>query len=92
VARKVVYLPKLDSRAEFVVFMKNQDLKKTLFFIEKERFHDGMAAWFREYEEAQYMVIIRSIVVSKNESRMIKYHITTKDRLREKRDRERYLG
>ncbi len=92
VGRKVVYMPEFDFRREFLQFMETQDVRKCVYFIEKDNFDDGMAAWLREYEGIRYMVIIRSIVVSKNESRLIKYHITTKDKLREKRDRERYLG
>lgn len=92
VGRKVVYMPEFQTRKEFRRFMETQEIRKCVFFIEKEHFHDGMAAWLREYEGIRYMVIIRSIVVSKNESRLIKYRITTKDKLREKRDRERYLG
>lgn len=92
VGRKVVYMPDFRSRGEFLRYMENQDVHKCVYFIEKDHFGDGMAAWLREYEDIRYMVIIRSIVVSKNESRLIKYHITTKDKLREKRDRERYLG
>lgn len=90
--RTVVYMPAITSRGEFLEYMQGQDTKRSVFFIPKAAFSDELATWIREYGGIRYMVIIQSIVVSKNESRMIKYHITTKDKLREKRDRQRYLG
>lgn len=90
--RAVVYMPAFTNRKEFLQYMQGQDTKRSVFFIQKEAFSDALAAWIREYGGIRYMVIIQSIVVSKNESRLIKYHITTKDKLREKRDRQRYLG
>lgn len=90
--RTVVYMPVIKSRREFLQYMQGQDTKRSVFFIPKDAFSDELAAWIREYGGIRYMVIIQSIVVSKNESRLIKYHITTKDKLREKRDRQRYLG
>ena len=90
--RTVVYMPAFTSRREFLQYMQGQDTRCSVFFIQKDAFSDALAAWIREYGDIRYMVIIQSIVVSKNESRLIKYHITTKDKLREKRDRQRYLG
>ena len=90
--RTVVYMPAFESRKEFLQYMQGQDTKRSVFFIQKDAFSDALAAWIREYGGIRYMVIIQSTVVSKNESRLIKYHITTKDKLREKRDRQRYLG
>ncbi len=90
--RTVVYMPAFTSRREFLQYMQGQDTRRSVFFIQKDAFSDALAAWIREYGDIRYMVIIQSIVVSKNESRLIKYHITTKDKLREKRDRQRYLG
>lgn len=85
-------MPAFTSRREFFQYMQEQDTKRSVFFIQKDAFSDELAAWIQEYGGIRYMVIIQSIVVSKNESRLIKYHITTKDKLREKRDRQRYLG
>lgn len=91
--KKVVYVPECKHRSEFLEFMGHFDVEKNIFFIEKDLFDDNMAAWVREYRpEMTYVVIIRSIVVSKKESRMIKYKLTKKYRLKEKRDKERYLG
>lgn len=91
--KKVVYVPECKHREEFLEFMGHFDTEKNLFFIEKDHFDDNMAAWVREYRpEITYIVIIRSIVVSKKESRMMKYRLTKKYRLKEKRDKERYLG
>ncbi|MCM1244847.1 MAG: bifunctional glycosyltransferase family 2 protein/CDP-glycerol:glycerophosphate glycerophosphotransferase [Roseburia sp.] len=91
--KKVVYVPECRHREEFLEFMGHFDVEKNIFFIEKDHFDDNMAAWVRAYKpEMTYVVIIRSIVVSKKESRMIKYKLTKKYRLKEKRDKERYLG
>ncbi len=90
--RQAVYVPRFTHRCEFDRFMEKQDLKRTILFIEKGDYDDHMAAWMRCWEEAEYRIIIRSIVVRKWESRRIKYRLTTKDKLKEKRDRERYLG
>lgn len=90
--RTVVYVPPFRHRKEFFDFMKNRNVDKSIFLIEKDSFDDNMAAWMKELgEEIMYRIIIRSIVVSKKESRMIKYKLTTKDKLKAKRDRERYL-
>lgn len=90
--RKVVYVPAFRKRKDFFEFMKNRNVEKSIFLIEKDSFDDNMAAWMKELgEEIMYRIIIRSIVVREKESRMIKYKFTTKDKLKVKRDRERYL-
>ena len=61
--------------------------------IEKEAVCDGLTDWIREYcPKLNFVVILRSLVVGKKESRKINWKLTTKDKLREARDRERYLG
>lgn len=92
VGRSVVYMPRFRNKNEFMKFMEKQDVGHSVFFIEKDTFGDDMAAWIRSFGGIRYIVIIRSLVVSRNESRLIKYRITTKDKLRQKRDRQRYLG
>lgn len=90
--RNVIYVPACKTKKEFDAFVGKYRLEDSLFFIEKQYVNDDMAAWLREWgEQLKFVIIIRSIVVSKNESRMIKYKLTTKDKLKEKRDRERYL-
>lgn len=90
--RKVMYIPAFDLREDFQRFMQSQNISQSIFFVEKDNMNDNMAAWLREYgDELRYIVIIRSIVLRAGESRKIKYKLTTKDKLREKRDRERYL-
>lgn len=90
--RKIVYLPACKTKKEFDAFVGKYRLEDYLFFIEKQYMTDDVAAWIREWgEKLKFIVIIRSIVVSKKESRMIKYKLTTKEKLKEKRDRERYL-
>ena len=65
----------------------------TLYVFEKEAVCDGLTDWIREYcPKLNFVVILRSLVVGKKESRKIKWKLTTKDKLREARDRERYLG
>lgn len=90
--REVVYVPACKEKGQLDAFVGKYVLEDTLFFIEKQFLNDDMAAWLREWgEKLKFIVIIRSIVVSKNESRMIKYKLATKEKLKEKRDRERYL-
>lgn len=90
--RNIIYLPACKTKKELDAFIGKYPLDDSLFFIEKQYVSDDVAAWLRECgEQMKFVIIIRSIVVSKNESRMIKYKLTTKEKLKEKRDRERYL-
>ncbi len=89
--RKVVYVPAVSGKEELDSFLQKYDLRTSLFFIEKNRLGDDMAAWLSAWgPELRYIVILRSLVVSRGESRQIKYKLTTKEKLREKRDKERY--
>lgn len=93
VGRKTVYVPKIEKREELIDWLKHYPVQEYFFFIEKENMAEGMACWLKSYDpEIRYSVIIRSIVLSDWEKRLIKYRLTTKEKLREKRDRERYLG
>ncbi len=92
IGKQVVYVPRFSSYEEFETFMKNHDVRASLFFVEKDFLDVRLATWLRDRKGVQYMVILRSLVIGKKESRMMKYHLTTKDKLREKRDRQRYLG
>ncbi len=50
-----------------------------------------MAAWLKRWEpHIRYVVIVRSFVITREESRLVKYRLTTKEKLKEKRDKERY--
>lgn len=89
--RKIAYLPGMTSRKGLDAFLKKQDLERTLFFIEKEKLDEHMAAWLKEWEPSiRYMVIIRSFVTGRKESLLIRYKLATKDQLKVRRDRERY--
>lgn len=89
--RTVVYLPECKTRKEFDTFVHRHDRTSTLFFIEKRFFNNHMAAWLKRWEpDIRYIVIMRSFVMTRDETRLVKYRLTTKDKLREKRDKERY--
>lgn len=90
--KKVVYMPAFSSRSQFREYMEKQDIQRNVYFIPKDQFSDEMAVWISEYENMHYMVILQSIVVSEKEKRLIDRGITTREKLREKRDRQRYLG
>lgn len=90
-SRKIAYLPGMKNKKGLDVFLKKYDLEHTLFFIEKDKLDEHMAAWLKQWEPAiRYIVIIRSFVTGRKESLLIKYKITTKDKLKVRRDRERY--
>lgn len=89
--RTVVYLPECKTRKEFDTFVHRHDRTSTLFLIEKRFFTNHMGAWIKRWEpDIRYIVIMRSFVMTRDETRLVKYRLTTKDKLREKRDKERY--
>ncbi len=89
--RQIAYLPGMKNKKGLEAFLQKYSLERTLFFIEKEKLDEHMAAWLKQWEpEIRYIVIIRSLVLSAREIREIKYKLTTKDKIKEKRDRERY--
>lgn len=89
--RNIAYLPGMKNKKGLEAFLQKYSLERTLFFIEKDKLDEHMAAWLRQWEpDIRYIVIIRSLVLSAREIREIKYKLTTKDKIKEKRDRERY--
>lgn len=89
--RNIAYLPGMKNKKGLEAFLQKYSLERTLFFIEKDKLDEHMAAWLKQWEpEIRYIVIIRSLVLSAREIREIKYKLTTKDKIKEKRDRERY--
>lgn len=89
--RKVVYIPECKNKKEFDTFVHRHDRTSTLFLIEKRFMDNHMAAWLKQWEpDIRYIVIMRSFVISRDETRLVKYRLTTKDKLKEKRDKERY--
>ena len=89
--RTVVYVPDCKNRKEFDTFIHRHDRTSTLFLIEKRNMDNHMAAWLKRWEpHIRYVVIVRSFVITREESRLVKYRLTTKEKLKEKRDKERY--
>lgn len=89
--RNIAYLPGMKNKKGLEAFLQKYSLERTLFFIEKDKLDEHMAAWLKQWEpEIRYIVIIRSLVLNAREIMEIKYKLTTKDKIREKRDRERY--
>lgn len=95
IKREWFYAPSIQNFQEFQKWLPQIQGKEdtTLYVFEKEAVCDGLTDWIREYcPKLNFVVILRSLVVGKKESRKIKWKLTTKDKLREARDRERYLG
>ena len=95
IKREWLYAPSIQNFQEFQKWLPQIQGKEdtTLYVFEKEAVCDGLTDWIREYcPKLNFVVILRSLVVGKKESRKIKWKLTTKDKLREARDRERYLG
>ena len=86
-----MYVPDCKNRKEFDTFIHRHDRTSTLFLIEKRNMDNHMAAWLKRWEpHIRYVVIVRSFVITREESRLVKYRLTTKEKLKEKRDKERY--
>lgn len=95
IKREWLYAPSIQNFQEFEKWLPQIQGKEdtTLYVFEKEAVCDGLTDWIREYcPKLNFVVILRSLVVGKKESRKINWKLTTKDKLREARDRERYLG
>lgn len=89
--RTVVYVPECADKKQFDAFVKKHDRNSTLFFIEKRLMDQAMASWVKACgPELKYIVILRSFVIRRDESRLVKFRLATKKKLREKRDKERY--
>ena len=95
IKREWLYAPSIQNFQEFQKWLPQIQGKEdtALYVFEKEAVCDGLTDWIREYcPKLNFVVILRSLVVGKKESRKIKWKLTTKDKLREARDKERYLG
>lgn len=95
IKREWIYAPSIQNFQEFQKWLPQiQGKEDTMLYVfEKEAVCDGLTDWIREYcPKLNFVVILRSLVVGKKESRKIKWKLTTKDKLREARDKERYLG
>lgn len=93
--RKMVYVPAIRNFSDFQKMLPEirEKGEQSIFVFEKDSMCEGVTSWMRKYcPQIQFLVVIRSLVIGKKESRMIKWKITTKDKLRIKRDKERYLG
>lgn len=89
--RTVVYVPECADKKEFDAFIKKYDRNSTLFFIEKRMMNQALAAWVKAWgPEIKYIVIVRSFIIRRDESRLVRFRLSTKKKLKEKRDKERY--
>lgn len=95
VKRNWIYAPAIRNFQEFQNWISQfQGTEDTAVYVfEKEAVCEGLTDWIREYSpKMNFVVILRSLVVGKKESRKIKWKLTTKEKLRIARDRERYEG
>ena len=95
VRRNWVYVPQIHNFQEFQNWLLRVSgtEKDCIFAVDREKMCDGFADWIREYcPDMSYVIILRSFVLSEKEEKKIGWKLTTKAKLREARDRERYLG
>lgn len=95
IKREWIYAPKIQNFQEFQKWLPKALEKEdaAIYVFEKDAVCDGLTDWIRECcPKLNFVVILRSLVVGKKECRKIKWKLTTKEKLREARDRERYLG